>query len=392
MKGFELSRFSLPTEMLFGLDSSSQLGAEAKRLGAQKVLFVTDSGVRAAGILEGAFNSLREAEMPFQLFAEAPQDPDTQIVGRVARLAQEEGCDCIVVAGGGSALCTGKGAALMVTNPGNIRDYRGHERYQNPMLLCIGIPTTAGSGSEVSKNTILTDEETNRKFQVSGYSNCPRLAILDPLLVRSVPRSQAVASGVDALTHAIESYVSNEATPLTDAIALQAVEMMGRSFLPSVLSDDLDAKAEMLLASSMANVACGNAGLGLSHAMNGAITYFYKAFGYPPVAYGMIHAILLPHVMEFNRPVREAKLANLALALGEPEEGSQADLAERAVERVKEMLVALGAPQRLPWEGLTAQEVEEIVQVTVERPRPNPRKATREEMAMLVKRALQGWE
>jgi alcohol dehydrogenase len=196
------------------------------------------------------------------------------------------------------------------------------------------------------------------------------------------------------MTHALEAYLSSQATPLTDAIALQAIEMIARNLCTSVLSHDMESKAEMLLAASMANIACGNAGLGLVHATNSVITYYYKSRGLPPVAYGLIHAILLPHVLEFNLPACERKLPALANALGTYDAETPEELVEGIVERVEGMLTTLGAPRRLSWEAVSAEDVVEegirLGRFHLDLPsdNPNPRKYTRGELVSILEKVL----
>ncbi|MFC2059634.1 iron-containing alcohol dehydrogenase [Chloroflexota bacterium] len=396
MSPSEIMRYTALTEVIFGWNSLGVLGAQVKKLGGTKVLFVTDPGVKGAGILEEAFKSLEDANIPIVLYDQATPDPDTQTIDQVVRMIKENECDFVVTAGGGSGMCTGKGAALMATNPGNIRDYAGEDRYSHRTLPCIAIPTTAGSGSEVSRVTVITDEITKFKLAIRGFDNAPNVAILDPVVLRTTPRAQAVASGVDALTHAIEAYCARRASPVTDGMALPAMETIAKDICPSILAGDPDASARMLLASSMANFACGNAGLGLSHALNSTITATYKRQGYPPVAYGDIHAILLPLVMEFNQPVQEERLAVIARALGvaKKKHKSEAVLARAGIERLKELLSALNAPSKLPWDNVPDEVLVEMTKPLVDAApvSPNPRRYTQQDLVGLLRKALQGWD
>ncbi|MBI2954399.1 MAG: iron-containing alcohol dehydrogenase [Chloroflexi bacterium] len=390
-----VARFTLPTEIVYGTGTSARLGEEARKLGATKVFLVTDAGVAKSGILADAQASLDKADLPHVLYDKAPTDPDTDVLDQVAALIRANGCDLVVAAGGGSVLCTGKGSAAVASNPGPARDYLGNSKFPNAPLVSIGMPTTAGSGSEVSRHTSLTDAVTKRKEGFNGYKTAPRIAILDPLLLRSVPRSQAIASGVDAFTHALEAYVSSIATPLTDVIALEAMKAIVANLPLSVHSESLEARCQMSLASTMANIACGNAGLGLVHAINGAITYFYKNNpDFPPISYGLLHAILLPHVMEFNSVVVEDKLARLAVYLGASDIGkSRRELARECVAMVKVMLAQIGAPRRLPWEKLSPEQVEAIVsEQMTHHHQPNPRKYGADDIRRIVESSMLGWE
>ena len=385
----ELSRFSVFTDIIFGLHSSGQLGQECKRLGATTVGVVTDSAV--AAILDEAIDSLQKSALSYQVYDRATTDPTEEDITRAAIFLKEKGCDCVVTAGGGSALCTGKGAAFMATNHGSIVDFDEKGKSRRPPLPCIAIPTTAGSGSEVSKITPITNSKTNIKSGIFG--DAPRVALLDPLLLKTVPRGQAVASGVDALTHCVESFTSKRSTPLTDSIALKGMEMIGSAFCPSVLGDDLTAKGEMLFASTVANIACGSAGLGLSHALNGGLTYLYRTKGYRPVAYGDLHSICLPLVMEFNLPAAEEKFAHMALALGADAKGGRQEMAIRSITKVKEVFTALDTFYKLPWEAIPLNEMEEVAELTLNTPlaEVNPRRASKKEIVSLIQKALEGW-
>lgn len=391
----DVFRFSAATDVIYGLNSSAEVGREARRLGATRVFLVTDKGVATSGILSVALESLRESKIPFVLFDKAPQDPTDETVDEVACILRAEGCDCVLVAGGGSALCTGKGAALMAANDGRIIDYVGVNKYRNKPLPCIAVPTTAGSGSEVSRITVLTSATTKRKITVAGLTNAPSTAILDPLLLRTVPFGQALASGVDALTHSVEAYISRFSSPITDALALGAALVIASQLERAVLTEDIEPKAQMLYASSMANLACGNAGLGLAHAMNGAITYLSKVRDYPHVPYGLIHAITLPLVLEFNLPSCRAKLAQLAQAMGfsgQSPPDSQL-LSSHFIEGIKNLLRALRAPTRLPWDTVSPDDIKEMVAVTLDSPQylQNPRKCTSDELTELFEKAVKGW-
>ncbi len=395
MKMYELLRFSVLTEVIFGLHSSSQLGVECKKWGATRVLVVTDANV--AKILDEALDSLKNEGVPYVIYDKAPIDPTTEDINQVKAFLLENGCDFVVTAGGGSAMCTGKGTALMATNEGNIRDYRGRDQYKNSPLPCIAIPTTAGSGSEVSKFTIFEDEVTHTKMVAGGINSAPKVAILDPLLLRSVPLGQAVGSATDALSHCIEALVAKGATPLTDGLAVTAMEMLVRSYKPSILGQNLDAMGEMLYAASVANFACGNAGLGLAHGINLGLTHLYnlKPQQYPEVVYGDLHQILLPIVMEFNLPAAEDKFAAMASVLGADDYGkSQSAMAAESVQLVKELLASVGAVRKLSWKGIADEDLQEIARVTLpsQQASSNGRRSTEADVIELVKKALAGWE
>jgi alcohol dehydrogenase class IV len=373
--------FSTPTQVGFGEGVSAKAGEIAKGMGATRVFVVTDPGVAKAGILSGALDSIHEAGLALTLFDQAPLDPTLADAQRIGEAAKAFGADLVIAAGGGSGLCAGRSAAMAATN-GDLRGCTGHEKYANDPLPVIAIPTTAGSGSEVSKHVTLTDERTGRKTGIDGYTNAPKVALLDPALVQGVPRAVAVASGIDAFLHALEAYLSTRATPLTDAIALDAFERIW-DLLPRALAGDARAKGDMLFASSTANIACGNAGLTLVHAMNGGVTYCFKARGHQPVAYGMIHGALMPPILRFFIPAAAARFARLGPIVGVAN-GDPAAVVETIVAWAR----ACGAPPTLPWGRIPDADIDLIVEETLARQRPSPRQPTRDEARAIVLEAL----
>ena len=269
-------------------------------------------------------------------------DPGTKTVANGVDLLKAEGCDGVVVVGGGSPMCAGKGIALVATNGGSIADYEGNEKYKVPPLPVIGIPTTAGAGSEVSPSFIITDEKRNYKMSISGEKAPPRVAVLDPVLLLNIPFWPGVNAAMDALSHAIGACCTDGATPITDALALASIAMMMKHLAPSVLTQDLESKNQQLIASVMANMACGNARLDLIHALSHPLGSYH-------MPHGLANGILIPYVMEFNFPVCQDKFAQMALAMGESGQGlTSSQLAQRAIDRVKALFVDVGFPTKIP--------------------------------------------
>jgi alcohol dehydrogenase class IV len=372
--------FSAPTQVVHGQGASNRAGELAERLGARRVFAVVDPGVAQVGVLTPALDSIRAAGLELAVYDRTQTDPTVADIGRVAVELLEFGADCVVAAGGGSGLCTGRAAALAATNGGSVRECLGHDRYLHDPLPVIAVPTTAGSGSEVSKHTTLSDETTGRKTGIDGFSNAPRFALLDPELVQTVPRTQALASGIDAFLHALEAFLSTRASPITDAIALDAFQRIWTA-LPRALEGDREARAAMLPASTMANIACGNAGLTLIHAMNGGVTYCYRLRGHQPVPYGLIHGALMPPILRFYLPAARDRFARLAPLVG-------AESPEAAVEAIISWALAMGAPQVLPWGRIPDVDLDVIVEETLARPRPSPRQAGPDELRAIMLTAL----
>lgn len=337
----DLFAFYLPTKLVHGAGSTQETGTEFKSLGCSKALIVTDKGVRGAGLVEGIAESLSESGIAYVIFDEVKEDPDGADVERGAKVAAEEGCDGIVVVGGGSPICAGRGIGVVATNGGRIRDYAGVNKAASAPLPLIAIPTTAGSGAEVSQFIVLKDEGTHTKMVVGSPLYFPKVAILDPLLLRGLPFRQAVVSGIDALSHAIEAYFTTMTTPITDAWALQAIKMMYEKLRPATTTDDLEAKEACLIGSSLANMACGNARLGLTHAMTIPLE---GMFG---MNHGIAIGVLLPHVMEFNAVASQTRFALLARSLeGIDAQGSEEEMARTFISAIKGLLIDLGFPRR----------------------------------------------
>ena len=384
----QIYTFQLGTVIHHGFHSVTKVGEEAKRLGAEKVLIVTDKGVAGAGLLDPIIKSLETATIPFVILDDVEVDPGTATVDKGLKLLKDEKCNVVVVVGGGSPVCAAKGIALLATNGGSLADYEGVGKYKKSPLPVIAIPTTAGAGSEVSPTFIITDEARNYKMAIGGPGCYPEVAILDPMLLRNIPYWPAVNAGLDALTHAMEACWTIFSTPLTDCIALESIGLIMANLAPMVLSGDLEAKNKQLLASTMANIACGNAKLGLVHALSQPLGAFHLAHGYA-------NGILLPYVMEFNLPVCEAKFASMAIAMGEDRSKyGQGELAKLAIRRVKCLYVALGFPRKIDEKEVEPKEIPKMVKQAMTRVqwRVNIRRSTEKDIALLYKKAFQGWE
>ena len=400
----DILAFYLGTKVIHGLHSAQQTGIEFKGLKGTKALVVTDKGVRSAGLVEAVTESLHRNGISYVVFDEVEEDPGVATVAKGVDLARTENCDGIVVVGGGSPICAGRAIAVVVANGGEIRDYIGLNKAGKPPLPLIAIPTTAGSGAEVSQFILLKDEELHTKMVAGSPLYFPRVAILDPLLLKGLPFRQFVASGVDALGHAIESYLTTMTTPITDALSLQAVSMLYRNLGAAATSDDIDAKEACLVASCMANIACGNSRLGLVHAMSNPVEGMFR------VPHGISVGILLPHVLEFNLPASHCRFAALAKAMGEDEAGrSLHEIALRAVPALKRLLVDLDFPKKYSEPGLERTAIPRMAVLAMggqfslhdpgkaysaDTPVPsaNIRKTTMGDLVRLYEKALEGWE
>lgn len=318
--------YSMPTRIIHGPGSLGRLGEEAGFLGLRRVLLVSDPGVRKAGLVERAQQPLQQAGIAASLFTEVEENPCMATVQRGYDLLRAERLEGVIVIGGGSAMCAAKAIALLGSNGGQISDYDGVGKYAAAPLPVIAMPTTAGSGSEVSQSFILTNEVRDDKFTVSGPTNFPRTAILDAELLLSVPPRVAVFAGLDALSHAVEALWAKGATPITEALALAAIRAIFANLKRASFSPDLAAKDAMIVASAMANMACGNSGLAIVHAMG---RFIESRYHYP---HGQVNGVLLPIGMDFNRPVCARQFSALVRSLSTGA-GDGAEAAERLADR-----------------------------------------------------------
>jgi alcohol dehydrogenase class IV len=334
------TRFTFSTRVLTGVGGFEAIGAEAARLGSRAVI-VTDAGVRAAGLVEAVERSLEAADVPYAIFDDVASDPSIQAVEGAAALVAEHEADVLIAVGGGSPIDTAKAAAIVATVGGSIRDYEWFDRVGQPTTPLIAVPTTIGTGSEVTRGAVISDKEAHRKLVIVDDALYPRVAILDPRAVAGLPGGVAAATGMDALAHAIEGYTTSGATPLSDALTLAAIRIVGRDLRPAV-AGDLDARFRMLQASCLAGAGFHNVGLGVAHALSSIVG------GHYPIHHGVITGLFLPHVMRFNLIANVDKFADVAEALGEVRgDLSQRAFAARAPEAVTELMLDIGVPTTL---------------------------------------------
>jgi len=383
-----LFTFQLPTKIIHGVNATKGTGKEARALNIHKALLVTDQGVEASGLITGAKKSLEETGISVVVFSDVEEDPGTKTAEKGLEVLKKENCDGVVIVGGGSPLCAGKAIALLATNGGSLVDYEGNEKYKHPPLPVIGIPTTAGSGSEVSATFIITDEERNYKMSISGQTCYPKVAILDPALLINIPYWAGMNAGMDALSHAIGALSTNLATPITDALAISAAATIIKNLAASVLTRDLVAKDNQLIASTMANIACGNARLDLIHALS-------HPLGSRHMPHGLANGILIPYVMEFNLPFLADKFAQIGTQLGITDPYSTIeDRARNTIERIKDIYRLTGYPTKIPPEVAKEEDIPEMVEQAMTRPMVqfNRRRCTERDLAEIYRRALAGWE
>lgn len=396
-----VARYYAPTKIVHGVGAMRELPNEAKSLGIDRVLLVTDPGVRGAGLIDEPVRLLEDAGMSVTVFDEVEQDPGSRTVDRATSLLDEFGANGVVAIGGGSAIVASKAIAIMGANSGSIKDYEGWDRAPNPSIPLICCPTTAGTGSEVSQMVPIVHEENQHKMGLGGPKYFPRTAILDPLLTAKLPARQAALTGVDGLAHGIEAYFTTLTTPITDALALAGIRMIAANLRRAALTDDLDAKEACLVGSSLTNLACGNAKLGLTH----AITHPLSGLWAMPHAIAI--TIMLPHVMEFNMPAAVDRFADIAAALGAEPAGNVRTLAHRSVAELRRLIADLNLPDRLTDPPVPVTSINEMARRCMEGMydkfdlhreipanatvnSPNIRRATMRDVVDLYERAFEG--
>lgn len=384
----QIATFICRTRIYHGAGTARMAGGEAARLGITKTLLVTDPGVKNAGLLEPIEASLKEAGIPFQVFDNVPVDADTGTMSRGAGLLKEAGANGVIAIGGGSPMCAGKGIALESTNGISVREMEGRNRYKFPPLPVICIPTTAGSGAEVSTNIAIHDGERERIYGVGGDDIQPAVALLDPLMLKTCPPRQMVYSGLDALSHCLETLWTTKANDLSNSLAYEAIRLIMTHLPKASFSDDLEAKSIQLMASAMANLSLQASSLGIVHSMT--MDYHLK------VPHGLANGLLLPYAMEYNMPVCQDRFARMAVALGESPEGlTQAELALLALQRLKELYILLGVPRKFDEKDIARTRIPAMAKAVINNPfftRDNLRKVTEEDAARLYEASLEGWE
>jgi aldehyde dehydrogenase (NAD+) len=334
-----------PTKVIFGIDALNELPMEIRALG-KKAFLVTDPGLEAAGLAASAKKIMDH--LMAGMFADIPQDSGMDVVDRGAELALSSGADVVVSLGGGSVIDTAKGMCIVMKEGGNMRDYQGMQLLTRPQTPHIVIPTTAGTGSEVTAGAVILDREQGQKIINFEYHNIPRTAILDPKMTEKLPPHLTASTGMDAMTHAIESYTALQRNPLSDAAALHAIRLTA-THLPKAVVDgsDLAARGQMQIAALLAGWAFSNAMVGLVHAMAHSLG---AVCGIP---HGLANGILLPYVMRFNLDEIPELTADIAMALGVNVSDLNAmDAGRTAIEKIKDLIHTIGIPERLKATGV----------------------------------------
>ncbi len=379
--------FRTTERLIMGAGAINDIVKEIEAVGGSKPLIVTDPGLVATGIIGRLEKILENGGMSFSRFDKVEADPRFELVDEVVQLAKAEGADCVVGIGGGSSLDIAKVVAAMMTNPGRVEDYFGIDLLKEPGIPLVLIPTTAGTGSEVTPIVILSDHHEKLKKGVVSSRLFPSCALLDPELTIGLPPSVTAATGMDALIHAMEAYTSINATSTTDMLAVRAMELLFNNIRTAYANGtDIEAREKMLEGSMLAGMAFANAGVTAVH-----------AFAYPigaefHIPHGIANTIMLTPVMEFNLIGNIAKFANIAKIFGEGSEGmSQRKLAQLGVAAIRELATDLNVPQQLNPYGVKDNDVPMLAEGVMKVTRllaNNPRKLRLEDAETIYRRVL----
>ncbi|MGH9881824.1 MAG: iron-containing alcohol dehydrogenase, partial [Pyrinomonadaceae bacterium] len=341
--------FQLSTRLVSGAGSVEQMGQQAGALGFKRSLLVADQGLLGVGYVERATRLLRDAGIEVFAFHDFAVDPDSAVIEAGRLFAAPFKVDSIVGLGGGSSLDCAKGINFVLTNGGRIQDYIGYGKAATPMLPMIAIPTTAGTGSEVQSYAVVSDAETHVKMACGDPQAAFRLAILDPELTRSQPHEVTASSGFDAITHAVETYVSTRRTPMSELFSREAWRLLEANY-DTVLQrpDDLPARAAMQLGACLAGIAIENSMLGATHACANPLTAHYGT------THGAALAMLLPSVVRWNGPKSSERYRELLrISKGKPKE----DPADALAARLEELAALGGLGTTLSRAGIAAADL-----------------------------------
>lgn len=384
--GEQVFGFYIPTVNLMGVGAAKEVTEQVKVLGGTNALIVTDGFLAKSEMASDIKNLVEKAGAKATVWGGAEPNPTDKNVHDGLEVYKQENCDMIISLGGGSSHDCAKGIGIVATNGGNIRDYEGVNKSTKPMPPFIAINTTAGTASEITRFCIITDTDRKVKMAIVDWRVTPNVAINDPVLMMGMPPALTAATGMDALTHAVEAYVSTIATPVTDAAALMAMELIAENLRDAVANgENMYARDRMAYAEFLAGMAFNNASLGYVHAMAHQLGGFYN------LPHGVCNAILLPHVCSFNLIARPKRFADIAVAMGENIEGlSTRDAADVAIEAIQQLSVDVGIPSGLAELNVKENDLKTMAENAMKDACSftNPRKATLDDVIDIYRDAM----
>jgi len=376
-----------PTRIDFGCGSIAGLADIVRQCKGTKAFVVIDPGLKGAGLAERITAPLEAAKMSYIVYDEISREPGLKIADRGLKLAKKFGADCVIGAGGGSAMDVAKAIGILLTNGGKAEDYLGLGKIKKAGVPKIMVPTTAGTGAEVTFTAVFINEKTGSKGGMNGDPLYPDAAVLDPELTLSLPPSVTAATGIDAFTHALEAYVSTQSHAISDMYALEAIGQISTN-LPKAYANggNVEARSNMLLASLLAGKALATAGVGLVHAMS------YPLGGMYHTPHGLANAVLLPYVVDYNIIGNPEKFADVAEIMGYETDGLPLiEGGRRAVEAVFNLNNEVGIPDNLADLGIDRTKIPEMAKIALTVTRPvenNPRKPTLDDVIAVYEAAF----
>ncbi len=377
--------YYFPSIVLMGPGSVELIVPEIKKMGVKKALVVTDNVLLEVGVADVVLKVLDEAKIEYTVFSEVQPNPTTKNVNDGYAVLKENDCDFVISIGGGSPQDTGKGIAVLATNPGDIRDYEGVNKTENKSLPIVAINTTAGTASEATINYVITDEERKVKMVLVDSNSIASVAVNDPNLMVKMPKSLTAATGMDALTHAVEGYITAGASDFTDMFNLEAIKAISKSLRKAVENgEDIDARDMMAYGQFVTGMGFSNGGLGIVHSMAHQLGGFYD------LPHGVCNAVLLPHVIEFNAEATGDKLRDVAAAMGENVEGLSTEEANKvAIEAIKKLSKDVEIPSGLKELGVKEEDFPTLADFALaDACTPgNPKAPTKEDVINIYKAA-----
>jgi alcohol dehydrogenase len=380
--------YYIPTSVENGIGLSKEIGSFLESKGAKKVFLITDQGIRSAGILNGIEHSLEGAKIQYEVFDNIVPNPTSESVKDGLNRLKLDHFDHVLAVGGGSSIDTAKAIAVMARNEGDILDYEGVGKIPNEGLPLTVIPTTSGTGSEVTSATIITNSETHFKTAIISPYLFPNFAVLDAELTVGLPQHITSSTGMDALTHAIESYTSKTATPVSKAFAVQSLKMIGENIEKAFyVATDLESRENMLVASMLAGAAFTQSRLGNVHAIS------HTLGGVFDIPHGIANATLLPFVMKFNLPACPKEMADIARCLGSDTSGlNDLEAGEKAIEAVIRLNRSLNIPLNIKELGVDLDAIDKLVDDSMRSGNVliNPRLTTANDIRQIIESAYKG--
>ena len=377
--------FSVPQNIIVGRGSLAKLPEVAEKSGGKKAFIISGPHLNKMGIVQSCVDALKAKGIESSVFTETEGNPSVETVDKASAAYKESGADFIVALGGGSPMDVAKAVGVVARYGGSITEYEGADKVPGDIIPLIAVPTTAGTGSEVTAFSVITDHSRNYKLTVFSYKLIPSYAILDAELLTTAPASVAAACGIDAMVHALEAYISTAASPFSDAMAEKALELIGANIRCYAANrGDIEAAENMLVGSLFAGIAFSWARLGDVHAMSHPVSAYFN------VPHGVANAILLPTIVEYNMLADKGKYLNIYNYIAELPAAPEEFTADMLVDELLNLNEALGIPSGLEEAGVTKDKFDAMADDAMKSGNiaVNPRSTTKKDVLALYEKAF----